>query len=106
MPRRMGLCDPNADLFGHITIGNNVNIGWSAILMPGVTIGNNCVIGCGAVVTRSIPDNSVAVGVPARVIETVEAYAEKNRERVTLTRSLSEGDKKEFLLLHLPVSES
>ena len=39
-----------------------------AIICPGVTIGNRCVIGAGSVVTKDIPDDSVAVGNPARVI--------------------------------------
>lgn len=63
--------------------------------MPGVTIGKNCIIGCGAVVTKNIPDNSVAVGVPARVIETIEEYAEKNAKKVVLTKQMT--CKREFL---------
>lgn len=59
-------------IFGKIEIGDNVHIGWNTIIMPNVSIGNNCVIGAGAVVTKSIPDNSVAVGVPARVIESID----------------------------------
>ena len=47
------------------------------MVMPGVNIGNNVVIGAGAIVTRDIPDNSVAVGVPARVIKTADEYLEK-----------------------------
>lgn len=47
------------------------------MVMPGVTIGSNVVIGAGAVVTKDIPDNSVAVGVPARVIKTADEYLEK-----------------------------
>lgn len=62
---------------GKIIIGNNVHIGWNAIVMPNVTIGDNCIIGCGAVVTKSIPNNSIAVGVPAKVIETLDDYYEK-----------------------------
>ena len=42
--------------------------------MPGVTIGSNCVIGCGAVVTHDIPDNSIAAGVPAKVIKSLDEY--------------------------------
>ena len=38
------------------------------MILPGVTIGSNVVIGAGSVVTRSIPDNSVAVGNPCKVI--------------------------------------
>mgnify|MGYP003372065288 FL=1 len=49
-------------------IGNNVWIGGGAIIMPGVTIGDNVVIGAGSVVTKDIPDNSVAYGSPCRVV--------------------------------------
>lgn len=58
-------------------IGNDVYIGNNVIILPGVTIGNNVIIGAGAVVTKTIPDNSVAVGVPARVIKTADEYLEK-----------------------------
>lgn len=54
-----------------VFIGNNVWIGGSVTILPGVTIGNNVVIGAGSVVTRDIPDNSVAVGNPARIIKQV-----------------------------------
>ena len=66
----------------HITggtkfMGNDVYIGNNVIILPGVTIGNNVVIGAGAVVSKDIPDNSVAVGVPARVIKTADEYLKK-----------------------------
>ena len=48
-------------------IGNNVNIGTGAKLLGPITIGNNVDIGAGAVVISSVPDNSFAVGVPARI---------------------------------------
>ena len=51
-----------------ITIGNDCWIGGNAIILPGITIGNGCVIGSGSVVTKDIPDNSLAVGNPAKVI--------------------------------------
>lgn len=51
-----------------VIIGKNVWIGGGAILMPGVTIGDNVVIGAGSVVTRDIPANTIACGVPCRVI--------------------------------------
>lgn len=54
-----------------ITIGNDVWIGGGSIILPGVTIGNNCVIGAGSVVTKSIPDNSMAVGNPAKVVKQI-----------------------------------
>lgn len=52
-----------------VIIGDNVWIGGGAILMPGVTIGNNVVIGAGSVVTKDIPDDVVAYGVPCRVMQ-------------------------------------
>lgn len=55
-----------------VTIGNDVWIGGNVTILPGVTIGNNVVIGAGAVVSKDIPDNSVAVGVPAQVVKTIE----------------------------------
>lgn len=68
---------PDLEITKPITIGNNVYIGNNTLLMPGVNIGNNVIVGAGAVVTKDIPDNSVAVGVPARVIKTADAYFEK-----------------------------
>ena len=50
-------------------IGDNVWIGTRAIIQPGVVIGSHSIIGSGAVVTKSIPEYSVVVGVPARVIK-------------------------------------
>ncbi len=54
-----------------ITVGDNVWIGAGVHVMPGVTIGSNVVIGGGSVVVKDIPDNSVAVGNPCRVIRTI-----------------------------------
>ncbi|MFH2124852.1 MAG: acyltransferase [Pseudomonadota bacterium] len=52
-----------------IKIGNDVWIGYGAVITKGVVIGDGCVIGANSVVTRDIPPYSVAVGVPARVIK-------------------------------------
>lgn len=54
-----------------ITVGDNVWIGAGVQVMPGVTIGSNVVIGGGSVVVKDIPDNSVAVGNPCKVIRTI-----------------------------------
>ena len=66
----------------NVTIGNDVFVGASSIILPGVHIGNRVVIGAGSVVTKDIPDNSVAVGNPARVICTVDKYLEKERDKM------------------------
>lgn len=87
----------NADIFGEIKVGNNVHIGMHSIIMPGVTIGNNCIIGAGAIVTKSIPDNCVAVGIPARVIESIEEYMNKNRSRLDMTKTMTPTQKRTYL---------
>lgn len=91
----------NADKFGRVVIGNNVHLGANSVVMPGVHIGNNCIIGVGAIVTKDIPDNSVAVGVPARVIETVDEYIEKNKDVLVSTKNMSYSEKKEYVLSRL-----
>jgi len=65
---------------GRVTIGNNVVFGRNVTVLKGVTIGDNCIIGTGAIVTKDIPDKSVAVGVPARVISTLEDYYNRRKE--------------------------
>ena len=52
-------------------IGKNVWIGAGVVIVPGITIGENSVIGAGSVVTRDIPANVVAVGVPCRVVREI-----------------------------------
>lgn len=54
-----------------VSIGNNCWIGGSVTILPGVSIGNNCTIGAGSVVVHDIPDNSIAVGNPARVVKKI-----------------------------------
>ena len=53
---------------GDIIIGKDCWIGANVVIMGGVTIGNGSIVGAGAVVSKNIPQMSVAVGVPARVI--------------------------------------
>ena len=55
-----------------VNIGSDVWIGGNVVILPGVTVGDNVVIGAGAVVTKDIPSNSVAMGVPARVTKKIE----------------------------------
>ena len=54
-----------------VTIGDNVWIGGNVVICPGVTVGNNCVIGAGSVVTKDIPDWTIAAGNPCRVIRKI-----------------------------------
>jgi len=55
-----------------VKIEDNVWIGGGVIILPGVTIGKNSVIGAGSIVTRSVPENSVAFGNPCRVVRKVK----------------------------------
>lgn len=57
-----------------IHIGDDVWVGSNTVILPGVTIGNNVVIGAGSVVTKDIPDNVVAFGVPCKVIREISDY--------------------------------
>lgn len=54
-----------------VTIEDNVWLGTGVIINPGVTIGRNSVIGAGSVVTKSVPANVVAAGVPCRVLREI-----------------------------------
>ena len=88
---------PDLEITKPVTIGNDVYIGNNVLLLPGVTIGNKVVIGAGAIVTRDIPDNSVAVGVPARVIKTADEYLEKTK-RESLHLGYLKGEEKDKAL--------
>lgn len=56
---------------GHIHIKKNAWIGANATILPGVTIGENAVVAAGAVVSKDVPDNTVAGGIPAKIIKTI-----------------------------------
>lgn len=86
------------DNIAPIFIGNNVYIGMGAFIMPGVRIGDNCIIGANAVVTHDIPSDSVAVGMPAKVIESVSEYYSHNLEknRFYPTGELSPEEKRDY----------
>jgi len=55
-----------------VSIGNDCWIGGNSVICPGVTIGNGVTIGAGSVVVKDIPDNSLAVGNPAKVIRVLD----------------------------------
>ena len=61
---------PGVILSGKVTVKKDTFIGSGAVVIPGLTLGSNVTIGAGAVVIENIPDNVVAVGVPAKVIKT------------------------------------
>jgi sugar O-acyltransferase (sialic acid O-acetyltransferase NeuD family) len=60
---------PSVTLLGRCTVGSYSRIGSNATILPDVKIGKNVTIGAGSVVTKDLPDNCVAVGIPAKIIK-------------------------------------
>ena len=89
---------PEIDVVAPIHIGNNVFIGSRSTILPGVTIGNNVVVGAGSIVSKSLPDNCVAAGIPAKVISDIDSYQQKVMKKAESTKSLDKGQKKLFYI--------
>jgi sugar O-acyltransferase (sialic acid O-acetyltransferase NeuD family) len=70
---------PGCDLGGEVEIGEGTLVGIGATVMRGRRVGKWSIIGAGAVVVEDIPDNSVAIGVPAKVVRAV--VPEKKRDK-------------------------
>lgn len=91
----------------NVTIGNNVFIGTSSIIMPGISIGNDVIIGAGSVVTKDVPENSVYVGNPAKFVCSTATYMDKQKKEMkegntfdedyTLRRNISMQMKEEMI---------
>ena len=63
---------PSATLCGNVKVGEGTNIGAGATIIPNIKIGKWCIIGAGAVITKDIPDYSLVVGVPGKIIKTLK----------------------------------
>jgi acetyltransferase-like isoleucine patch superfamily enzyme len=63
-----------------VVIGDDVWLGARAFIGAGVTIGSGCVVSAGSVVTKSLPENSVAVGIPARIVRRREDYVPRRED--------------------------
>lgn len=68
--------------YGRIVVDENTFIGAHSIILPNVYIGKNVVVGAGSVVTKSIPDNCVVAGVPAKVIMSINEYKMKSLSKM------------------------
>lgn len=83
--------DPKKKLseqLGCIDIRDNVFVGAGSTILYNVRIGANVIIGAGSMVTKDIPDNSVAAGVPAKVICTLDAHITKRMQQEVFDPSL------------------
>lgn len=87
-------------IYGPIKIGSNCFIGCRSVILPNVTIGDNVIIGAGSIVNRDIPSNTVAAGVPCKVLCTLEEYEEKHKDDFLYMVSLPKDEKKKYLLKH------
>ena len=85
-----------------VRIGDNVFIGANVTVLPGVKIGNGSIIGAGSVVTKSIPENQVWGGNPAKFISTTENYyakvSKKNAKRFNAMYKIGCGITEEMKL--------
>ena len=92
---------------GKIKIGNNCFIGARVLIMPGVHIGDNTIIGAGSILVKSIPENVVAAGNPAKIICTIAEYETKIKSNFesspkfgneyTLSSSIANSMKQEMI---------
>lgn len=65
-----------------IVIGDNVFVGYGSTILAGVKIGSNVIVAAGSVVAKDVPDNVIVAGNPAKVINTIDNYVEKYREKL------------------------
>jgi acetyltransferase-like isoleucine patch superfamily enzyme len=86
--------------FGRVRVGDDCFVGVNTILLPGVNVGPMSIVGAGSVVTRDVPPRTVAAGVPARALCTLDEYIESYRrkmipglpsDRASLRRRLEEA---------------
>lgn len=97
--------NPKLDVFGMTTVGNNTFIGIGCIILPNTKIGENCIIGAGSVVRGVIPDNSVVMGNPAKVIMSTELMEKLtlNNKNALQTKHLSLKEKAVIIKKHFNI---
>lgn len=97
---------PNLQVLGRIIIWNNTLIGQNSIITCNTFIGANCIIGAGAVVRGTIPDNSVVVGNPGKVIMTTDmmkSFLLNHPNRLDIL-NLPQEERKEVLMKHFGIT--
>jgi acetyltransferase-like isoleucine patch superfamily enzyme len=96
---------PDIGVFGKIKVGSNTFIGINCIILANTEIGSNCIIGAGAVVRGKIPDDSVVLGNPAKVImktSMMEKFLLTSKNRID-TKLLSVEEKDKMVKRHFGI---
>ena len=88
----------NVEKIAPIIVGDNVFIGIGVTILQGVHIGDKVIVGAGSLVCKDIPSNSVAAGVPAKVICSFDEWVEKNKRNFESNLRMDYIDKKRFYL--------
>lgn len=99
---------PSAQLFGKIVVGDDTLIGQNCIIHPGAEIGRRCVIGSGTVIRGKIPDNSLVVGNPGRVVgraSLLRGIWRRNRNTLD-TLHLSSAEREFLIRKHFDLPDS
>jgi acetyltransferase-like isoleucine patch superfamily enzyme len=95
---------PGSSAFGNrfapIRVRDNCVIGLRAILLPGVVVGPDSIVGAGSVVTRDVPPGTVAAGVPARVLSTLDEYTARYQRLMIPGLSSDRRELRRQLTLH------
>lgn len=100
------LDEHEGEIYGKITLGNNVFIGARSIILLNTKIGNNCIIGAGSVVRGHFPDNSVIIGNPAKVVSNINIQKMMfiHSPGLLKTRKLNPSEKKKAIKKHFGIS--
>jgi acetyltransferase-like isoleucine patch superfamily enzyme len=93
---------PALQSFGTITVGDDTCIAENCLILPNTSIGSGCIIGAGAVVRGTIPDNSLVVGNPGKVVGRASLFVEMLREgRGSMdTLTMDHESRRRLLLQH------
>lgn len=96
---------PKLNVFGKIIIADNTFVGIGCTLLPGTKIGSNCLIGAGSVVRGNIPDNSVVLGNPGKVVMKTSLFEKLivNHKHRQDTRGMDKMAEKVILEKHFNV---
>ena len=89
---------PDIDFFGKVVIKDNVYIGNNCLIMPGVTIGSNVLVAAGSVVTKTIPNNVVVGGNPAKILCSILEFEQRMLEKNVKSKIMNSDEKREYLL--------